>query len=423
MSPTFSSLRIRNYRIYAGGAVVSNIGTWMQRVAQDWLVLQLTDNSATALGIVTGLQFLPMLLLSPVGGLVADRFAKRKVMIVTQLMMAAPAALLGTLAVTGTVQLWHAYVLAFVFGVGTAFDAPVRQSFVVEMVGQKDLANAVGLNSASFNSARIVGPAAAGFLIAALGSGVEATGWAILINAVSYVAVIASLLRLDTTLLRPSTPAERGRGGIRVGITYVRGRPDLMLVLATVFFVGTFGMNFQMTSALMATEVFGKGVSEYGVLGSFMAVGSLTGALVAARRAAPRVRTVVGGAGVFSVLLITMGLMPTYWTYAAVLPFAGLFALTMVTTANATIQLTVAPEMRGRVAALYLMIFMGGTPIGAPLIGLIGEVLGARWTLIGGGVITLAGLAVSLLLYLRHTGSVISQDENQRFALTVTARA
>ena len=169
MSPTFSSLRIRNYRIYAGGAVVSNIGTWMQRVAQDWLVLQLTDNSATALGIVTGLQFLPMLLLSPVGGLVADRFAKRKVMIVTQLMMAAPAALLGTLAVTGTVQLWHAYVLAFVFGVGTAFDAPVRQSFVVEMVGQKDLANAVGLNSASFNSARIVGPAAAGFLIAALG--------------------------------------------------------------------------------------------------------------------------------------------------------------------------------------------------------------------------------------------------------------
>ncbi len=423
MSPTFSSLRIRNYRIYAGGAVVSNIGTWMQRVAQDWLVLQLTDNSATALGIVTGLQFLPMLLLSPVGGLVADRFAKRKVMILTQLMMAAPAALLGALAVTGTVQLWHAYVLAFVFGVGTAFDAPVRQSFVVEMVGQKDLANAVGLNSASFNSARIVGPAAAGFLIAALGSGVEATGWAILINAVSYVAVIVSLLRLDATLLRPSTPSARGHGGIRVGITYVRGRPDLMLVLATVFFVGTFGMNFQMTSALMATEVFGKGASEYGVLGSFMAVGSLTGALVAARRAAPRVRTVVGGAVVFSVLLITMGLMPTYWTYAAVLPFAGLFALTMVTTANATIQLTVAPDMRGRVAALYLMIFMGGTPIGAPLIGLIGELMGARWTLIGGGVITLAGLAVSLLLYLRHTGSVISQDENQRFALTVTPRA
>ncbi|MDQ3629226.1 MAG: MFS transporter [Actinomycetota bacterium] len=422
MSPTFSSLRIRNYRIYAGGAVVSNIGTWMQRVAQDWLVLQLTDNSATALGIVTGLQFLPMLLLSPVGGLVADRFAKRNVMIVTQLMMAAPAALLGTLAVTGTAQLWHAYVLAFVFGVGTAFDAPARQSFVVEMVGQKDLANAVGLNSASFNSARIVGPAAAGFLIAALGSGVEATGWAILINAVSYVAVVVSLLRLDVTLLRPSTPSARGHGGIRVGIAYVRNRPDLMLVLATVFFVGTFGMNFQMTSALMATEVFGKGASEYGVLGSFMAVGSLAGALVAARRAAPRVRTVVGGAGVFSVLLITMGLMPTYWTYAAVLPFAGLFALTMVTTANATIQLTVAPEMRGRVASLYLMIFLGGTPIGAPLIGVIGEVFGARWTLIGGGVITLAGLVVSLLLYLRHTDSVISHEQGQRFALTVTSR-
>jgi MFS family permease len=385
VSPTFHSLRIRNYRVYAGGAVISNVGTWMQRVAQDWMVLKLTDNSATALGIVTGLQFLPMLLMSPAAGLVADRFAKRKVLVVTQLMMAAPALLLGGLAVSGSVQLWHAYVLAFLFGVGTAFDAPARQSFVVEMVGTDDLANAVGLNSASFNSARIVGPAIAGFTIAALGSGVEATGWAILANGISYFAVIASLMRLDPRDLTPSEPVARGPGGIREGVSYVRGRPDLMLVLATVFFVGTFGLNFQMTSALMATEVFDKG-------------------------AHPRVRTVLAGAFVFSVLLIVVGMMPTYWSFAAMLPLVGLTALTMITTANATIQLTVRADMRGRVAALYMMIFMGGTPLGAPLIGVIGEVFGARWTLTGGGLITLAGLLVSLGLYLRSTGMRITSQ-------------
>jgi MFS family permease len=419
LSPTFTSLRIRNYRIYAGGAVVSNVGTWMQRVAQDWLVLQLTDNSATALGITTGLQFLPMLLLSPAAGLVADRFAKRKVLVVTQLMMAAPAGLLGVLALTGTVQLWHAYVLAFVFGVGTAFDAPARQSFVVEMVGTDDLANAVGLNSASFNSARIVGPALAGFMIAALGSGVEATGWAIMVNGVSYLAVIASLMLLDPRDLTPSVPVARGPGSIREGVAYVRGRPDLMLVLATVFFVGTFGLNFQMTSALMATEVFDKGAGEYGLLGSFMAVGSLAGSLIAARRANPRVRTVLAGAFVFSALLIVVGMMPTYWAFAAMLPLVGLTALTMITTANATIQLTVRPDMRGRVAALYLMIFMGGTPLGAPLIGVIGEVFGARWTLSGGGLITLAGLMVSLLLYLRTTGTTIRLQRGSLWQPTV----
>lgn len=420
MSPTFSSLRIRNYRIYAGGAVISNTGTWMQRVAQDWLVLQLTDNSATALGITTGLQFLPMLLLSPAAGLVADRFAKRRVLVVTQLMMALPAFVLGTLALTGAVQLWHVYVLAFVFGVGTAFDAPARQSFVVEMVGTDDLANAVGLNSASFNSARIIGPAVAGLMIAALGSGVDATGWAILLNAVSYLAVIASLMRLEPRDLTPSVPIAAGSGGIREGVAYVRGRPDLMLVLATVFFVGTFGLNFQMTSALMATEVFHKGAGEYGLLGSFMAVGSLTGSLVAARRASPRVRTVVAGAFVFSVVLMAVGMMPTYWSFAAMLPLAGLTALTMITTANATIQLTVRPDMRGRVAALYLMVFMGGTPLGAPLIGLIGELFGARWTLTGGGIITLVGLLLSLGVYLRLTGTKISRQRGHLLQPTVS---
>jgi MFS family permease len=421
LSPTFRALRVRNYRIYAAGAVVSNVGTWMQRVAQDWLVLQLT-NSGIALGITTGLQFLPMLVLAPLAGVVADRFPKHKVLVVTQLMMAVPAAVLGLLAVTGWAEAWHVYVLAFLFGTGTAFDAPARQSFVVEMVGTKDLANAVGLNSASFNTARIIGPAAAGGLIAVLGSGVAATGWAILINAASYLAVIVSLRMMDPRSLRPATPARRGPGAVREGVRYVRSRPDLLLLLATVFFVGTFGMNFQMTSALMATEVYHKGAGEYGILGSFMAVGSLAGALLAARRHRPRLRIVVGGAIIFGIVEVLLGLMPTYWTFALWVPVVGLFALTMITTANATIQLTVLPEMRGRVAALYLMIFMGGTPAGAPIIGWLGEAFGARWTLIGGGLITLVGVAVSLAAYLRFGDVVVRRERGRPFAVTVAGR-
>ena len=407
MSPTFRALAVRNYRIYAAGALVSNVGTWMQRVAQDWLVLQLTDNSGTALGITTGLQLLPALLLSPYAGVVADRFAKRTVLSITQIAMATPAALLGILAIAGVATPWHVYVLAFAFGVSTAFDAPARQSFVVEMVGQDDLANAVGLNSASFNSGRMIGPAVAGIMIAMLGSGASATGWVILLNALSYLPVLASLRLLDPRKLHPSPPAERGPGAVRDGLRYVRGRPDLLLLLATVFFVGTFGMNFQMTSALMATEVFHKGAGEYGVLGSIMAVGSLCGALLAARRPRPRQRLLVGSAVAFALVEIASGMMPTYLTFAVILPLLGLTALTMATSANALIQLSVDPQMRGRVSALYLMIFLGGTPLGAPFIGWIGEFFGARWTLIVGGLITLVGTLVALALYLRSTGVVV----------------
>lgn len=421
MSPTFRALRVRNYRIYAAGAVVSNVGTWMQRVAQDWLILALTG-SGTAIGITTGLQFLPILLMSPLAGVVADRFPKRRVMAATQLMMATPAALLGLLAVAGWAEAWQVYVLAFLFGTGTAFDAPVRQSFVVEMVGTDDLANAVGLNSASFNSARIVGPAVAGGLIAALGSGVEATGWAILLNAASYLAVVASLRLMDPRALYPAKPARRGPGAIREGVRYVRSRPDLLLLLATVFFVGTFGMNFQMTSALMATAVFHKGAGEYGILGSIMAVGSLAGALLAARRSRPRLRIVVGAGIVFGVAEVVLGLLPTYWTFALFLPVVGLFALTMITTANATIQLSVLPEMRGRVASLYLMIFLGGKPLGAPIIGWMGQQFGARWTLLGGGALALAGIAVALAAYLRAGRLALRTVPGRRFTLAVTAR-
>ena len=413
MSPTFRALHNTNYRLYAAGGVVSNVGTWMQRVAQDWLVLQLSANSGTAIGITTGLQFLPFLVLSPLAGLVADRVPKRRLLQITNVMMAAPALVLGLLAVTGTAQIWHVYVLAFVLGVGAAFDAPARQSFVSELVEPADLTNAVGLNSASFNAARIVGPAVAGVLIAALGGGAVATGWVILLNAVSYAAPVLSLQRLDTGALDSPTPAPREPGMIRAGVHYVRRRPDLMLVLAVVFFTGTFGLNFQMTSALMATEVFGKGPTEYGLLGTFMAVGSLTGALVAARRETVRHRLIIGAAVVFGAVEIVAGLAPSYAAFALLTPLLGLSALTMITAANAFMQLHTDAGMRGRVMALYMMIFMGGTPAGAPVVGWVGEEYGARMTLIGGGAMTILGVVLA-------AGVFLGRDRRRRASVPAT---
>jgi MFS family permease len=406
VSPTFRSLHVRNYRLYASGAVVSNIGTWMQRVAQDWLVLQLTSNSGTALGITTGLQFLPILLLSPYAGLVADRFPKRRLLQVTQLMLAVPALALGLLAVTGVAQEWHVYVLATIFGIGSAFDAPARQSFVSEIVGPDDLTNAVGLNSASFNLGRMIGPALAGLLIAAFGSGVPATGAVIILNAASYGAVIVSLQRMRARELHPAKPVERHRGMIADGVRYTLARPDLMLILTIVFFAGTFGLNFQLTSALMATEVFDKGAGEYGVLGTTLAVGSLSGALLAARRVEVRSQLVVLAAVAFGLAEVVAGLMPSYLAFAAWTPVIGLASLTMITSANATFQMRVAPAMRGRVMALYMMVFMGGTPIGSPIVGWVGETFGARWTLIGGGVATVLGAALAVLVFSRAGGLV-----------------
>ncbi len=394
----FSALANHNYRIYLSGSFVSNIGTWMQRVAQDWLVLELSGGSGVAIGITTGLQFLPMLLLSPYGGLIADRFDKRQVLKITQLWLALCAATLGVLAISGLAVTWHVYLLALLFGVGTAFDNPARQAFVPEVVGAEHLPNAIGLNSAAFHAARIVGPAVAGLVIAAVGS-----GWAILGNGVTYAAFIAGLLLIDARRLRASPRVERAKRQIRDSVRYVRSRSDLVLVLSIIFCVGTFGMNFQMTSALMAQQEFHRGPQQYGILGTFMAVGSLGGALLAARRRhAPSAAFLVTMAVAFGVLEVVAGLMPTYWSYAAVLPVLGLAALLTLTASNASVQLRVDPAQRGRVMALYMMVLLGGTPIGAPLLGWVGEVLGARWTLIGGGALTVLGVILSVLLVRRR---------------------
>ena len=399
MSPTFRSLRIRNYRLYATGGLISNIGTWMQRIAQDWLVLELTDNNGIALGVTTGLQFLPMLLVGPWAGSLADRYSKRKLLILTQAFMGVVGAFLGLLVLTDVVQVWHVFVLAALLGLGAAVDAPARQSFVIEMVGPDDVPNAVGLNSASFNLGRVIGPALAGFLIVLFG-----TGPVFLINAVSYVAVILALRSMRVADLQSAPRMARGKGQVLEGIRYVRRRPDLMLVMVIVFFVGTFGLNFQMTSALMATEVFDKGAGQYGLLGSVLAIGSLSGALLAARRGRPRLRLVVLSAIAFGVVEIVAGLMPTYITFIAVLIPIGLAQMTLLNAANATLQLGVDPIMRGRVMALYMAVLMGGTPFGAPLVGFVAETFGARWSLIAGGLISVLAAVIASLLLARREG-------------------
>lgn len=411
---TFSALAVRNYRLFAAGALVSNIGTWMQRVAQDWLVLKVSDDNATALGITTGLQFLPVLLISPFAGVLADRLPKRILLMATQAAAMITACMLGVLAVTGTVQLWHIYVLTFLFGTAAAIDTPARHAFVNEMIGPERLVNAVSLNSASFNLARMIGPAVAGVLIAVLGDGVSATGWVILLNGASFIAVLISLKQMRTEELHPTPPLKRGPGQLRDAARYILTRADIMVVMGVVSFAGTFGLNFQMTTALMATDVYDKGAGEYGVLGSILAIGSLTGALLGARRTSTRQRLVIVSGLTFGAAVMVAGLMPTYATFALFLPVAGVLAMTMITAANSFVQLAVRDDMRGRVMAIYMAVFMGGTPIGAPLLGAVSDSLGARWTLIGGGLITIAGILLVVVWGARRQSLVLTSYIHSR---------
>ena len=394
-SKMFSALEVPNYRLWVIGALVSNIGTWMQRVAQDWLVLtELTDHDAVATGITTGLQFVPVLLLGPYAGLIADRFNKRKLLIFTQSFMGLCAVILGLLVVTGTAQLWHVYVLATMLGIGAAFDAPARQAFVSEVVPGTHLANAVALNSANFNLARLAGPGVAGAVIALVG-----TGPAFLINGGSFLAVISSLVFMRKEALNPSKPVARARGQVREGFAYVKNRKDLMLIFFLAGVIGTFGLNFQMTNALMATEVYGVGAGEYGILGSIMAVGTFGGALLAARRSAPRWRYLIGGGVFFGVAGVTSAWMPNYIAFALILIPVGLGSLTFLNSCNTMVQTSVPPQYRARVLSLYLMVVMGGTPIGSPLIGWFAELFGIQVAVSIGAGLSLAASLVALLVW------------------------
>lgn len=397
--PMFSSFRIRNYRLFWTGGFVSNIGTWMSRIAQDWLVLTiLTSGSAVALGLTTALQFLPVALLAPYAGSLADRFPKRRVLMVTQAFQAVIGLTLAGLVLGGIVQLWHVYLLATLLGVSAAFDGPARQAMAPEMVPNDLIPNAVGLNTTSFHSARLIGPAVAGLTIAWWG-----VGPALLFNGLSFIAVLVALALMHSDELTPSPRAE-AKGSVVAGLRYVRSRPDIMLLMFLVFMLGTFGLNFQITNALMATEVFGVGAESYGVLSSIMAIGSLAAGLVAARRVRLRLRLVVGALAAFALACLLLSLAPNYAWFAVLLVPAGFTSLTVMTAANASVQLASTPVMRGRVMALYQAIFLGGTPLGAPVIGWIGDAWGPRWTLVIGGAMCALAVLIAVVYVVRQDG-------------------
>ena len=370
------SFRHRNFRILYPANAASNIGTWAQRVAQDWLVLELTHNSGTYLGLVTAIQFAPVLLFSLHGGALADRVDKRKLLIWTNIVAAIACYTLGILVVTHHIKLWHVFAMAALLGISSALDAPIRQSFTAEIVGHSDVANAVSLNSANFNAGRLVGPALSGFLIARF-----STGPSFLINATTYLFVILSLLFMRSSDFFIQKKEET-LGTVREGLRYALARPDLYVVMALVFFAATFGLNFQIFNALMATKEFGKGPASYGLLGTFIAVGSLTGALLSARLERFRDAMLVVRLGVlFSIVVIVLSVMPTYTWYSFWLPICGISALTMLISANSYVQVNSDPAVRGRVMGIYLLIFMGGTPFGSLLIGYLTEAIGTRETI------------------------------------------
>jgi MFS family permease len=384
------SFRHRNFRILFPANALSNIGTWVQIIAQDWLVLQLTDNNGFYLGLVTAIQFVPVMLLSLHGGVLADRVDKRKLLIATNTLAALACYALGILVVAEVIQLWHVFVCAAVLGIASAIDAPIRQSFTAEIVGDDDVANAVSLNSANFNMGRLVGPALSGILIANFD-----TGPSFLINATSYLFVIGSLFFMRSSDFF-SQKKEKTLGTIREGLRYAMARPDLYVVMALIFFASTFGLNFQIFNALMATKEFGKGPASYGLLGTYVAIGSLAGALISARLERFRDSMLVVRLGVvFSLVVIATAFMPTYWIYSLWLPIGGVSALAMLISANSYVQVNSDPAVRGRVMGIYLLIFMGGTPLGSLFIGYMTEAVGVRETIFICGVIPL--IAATLL--------------------------
>jgi MFS family permease len=392
------SFRHRNYRILFPANTVSNIGSWAQRIAQDWLVLELTNNNGTYLGLVTAVQFAPVLAFSLHGGKLADRFNKRKVLILTNVVGGAASLALGALVMTDLIALWHVFVLAAILGISTAIDAPVRQSFTTEVVGQTDLPNAVSLNSANFNAGRLVGPAISGGLIAAFG-----TGPSFIVNGLSYFFVIAALMNLNEKaffhLERPKSD-----GNIREGIAYAKARPDIYVVMLMVFFLATFGLNFQIFNALMATQEFGLGPASFGLMGTFIAIGSLSGAIGSARLERFRnTKFVIKGGIAFSLSIMVLSIIPSYSLYILWLPICGVTALTTLVSANSIVQTSTDPAIRGRVMGLYLLIFMGGTPFGSPLIGATTDLVGIRPTIVICGGIS---LAASLFIWFKYKNRV-----------------
>ncbi|MBV9839529.1 MAG: MFS transporter [Solirubrobacterales bacterium] len=388
---TFAALSVPNYRRYYSGQAISLTGTWMQMTAQAWLVLTLT-HSSTVLGLIVALQTLPVLLLGPYGGVIADRVDKRRLMIALQSAMGLQALALGLLTVTGVVRVWEIGVLASLLGVNNAFENPARQSFMLEMVGSRHLRNAVSLNSVLVNVARTLGPAAAGLLIASVGDGV-----CFLVNAASFVAVVGSLITLDRAALRPTEPTPRARGQLREGLRYVRGTPQLAVPLLMMAVVGCLTYEFQVSLPVMASRGLHVGATGFGFMTAAMGIGAVSGGLLVAARGKTGLRPLVLAASAFGLAVALATIAPNLAFELVALGFTGAASLTFMSTGNSTLQLTAAPEMRGRVMSLWFVAFQGSTPIGGPIVGWVMELLGARSGLGLGAVtcllVALAGLA------------------------------
>ncbi|MFC9472722.1 MFS transporter [Nocardia sp. NPDC056952] len=393
----FAAFAIRNYRYYFAGQVVSNTGTWMQRIAQDWLVLDLTGSSF-AVGITTAMQFLPILLFGLYGGVIADRFSRRGLLMITQAVMGLLAAILAVLTLIGMAKVWHVYLLALLLGMVTVVDIPSRQSFVPEIVGQRRLHNAISLNSASFQAARLVGPAVAGALIAAVGS-----GWAFAINACSFLAVIGALLAMQQSELIPAARPTRRKGQVREGLRYVSAHPQLLGPIVLVAFVGTFAYNFPVVLSGFAYDVFDVDAGRYGLLNTALAMGSLMGALLASRRGRIRMRMLVSTAICLGALETVVAFAPQYWFFTALLVLVGLVVVTFDTSSNSMLQLEAEPAMRGRVMSLNMIVFSGGTPIGGPAVGWLAEEFGPRFGLFACGAISAISAALVGMVFLRVT--------------------
>lgn len=410
-SVMFRSFSVFNYRVWFIGALVSNIGTWMQGTALSWVVLTgLTDNDAGAMGITMALQFAPPLLLVGVTGWVADRFERRRLLIVTQILLLILGVVIGALLLAGVMTLLLMYAFALALGLVAAFDNPARQAFVSDLVTRENASNAVALNAASFNGARMIGPAVAGIVIVAVG-----TGWVFMVNAVTFLAMIIALMLIRSDELMPR-PRMTGASHLSDGFRYVAGRPDLIVAFVMVFLLGAFGMNFPIFASTMALE-FGHDADGYGMLSSILAIGSLIGALLAARRDRARIRVVIAGTGMFAVAMTLSSVMPTYWTYAACLVFTGFAVVTTLTTANGYVQTTTDPALRGRVLALYMAILMGGTPIGAPIVGWVAAQFGPRTAILLGGSTAAIAFIVGMLWLI--TSGRLHRHENRRFSLTL----
>ena len=394
-STTFAALAIPNYRRYVAGQSVSLVGTWMQMAAQSWLVLSIT-HSATTLGLVVAVQTLPVLVLGPYGGVVADRIDKRRLMVALQAAMGVQALALAILTATGAVRVWEIAVLALALGLNNAFENPARQSFMLELVGTASLRNAVSLNSVMVNVARVFGPAAAGILIATTGEAVCFGA-----NAASFVAVIASLVTMDASAIHPSPPSGHKPGQLREGLRYVRSTPELGVPLVMMALVGCLAYEFQVTLPVMARQALHVGPTGYGLMTSAMGIGAVLGGLFVAAKGKTGLRPLVAASAAFGVLLLAAGFAPNLGLELLALALAGGASISFMATGNSTLQLRADPSMRGRVMALWFVAFQGSTPIGGPVIGWVMAAAGARAGLGVGGITCVVVAAIGLAA-LRH---------------------